>query len=160
MAISNYVVKAIGMGATALLVNDAASRGVRYGKKETANQTTNTLIDTFTMHQTAYTKYSPIKKAQKYYFKYLMGEGTLETLRCIKNCATNIVGEVVDSVVPIGLATAAMLTKTGSKIPGLKGFVPSKLGKLSVIALTAGAVLETGRKVFGIGRSDNLYDIT
>ena len=140
MCALNVVAKTIGAAAVGAIGYDIIANTRRRAIYSARTDIGNELTHAYLLNNTTGTGSPLMEKAKKGFLNWRVDDNLRDSLVYTKNIVKEFFSNLGANAVGLILGVGALLTKTGSKIPGLKGFIPKPLG----IACAVGAAIIVG----------------
>jgi hypothetical protein len=150
MSILPYVSKAIGAGTLALIGYETIETAQRKANMETKKSMGKDLADLYISHQSSGTESGIINDLKKKYREMATDSKEYPFIVGIGHFFSNFGGNIINSIVPIGLGVGALLSNTRSGF--LSGPVPRWISGACAIGLGLLASKEVLSEVLGIGK--------
>lgn len=149
MSISTFLIRSIGLGATALTAYNISQDAHEKAVLKTRYQIGNDLEKILLTH-TANSDGNPItEKMKKGYFNWRLNDPYIPKLQFIKNKIGAYCENTMQKIVPLSLGIAAMCCYNPSKFRLIKGFVPKPIAALCAIGSVVAGASSIARNVFG-----------
>ena len=140
MCALNVVAKTIGAAAVAAIGYDVVANTKRRAIYSARTDISNELTHAYLLNNTTGTGSPLMEKARRGFLNWRVDDNVRDSLVFTKNIVKVFFSNLGANAVGLTLGIGALLTKTGSKVPGLKGFIPKPLG----IACAVGAAIVVG----------------
>lgn len=140
MCALNVVAKTIGAAAVAAIGYDVIANTKRRAIYSARTDISNELTHAYLLNNTTGTGSPLMEKARRGFLNWRVDDNVRDSLVFTKNIVKEFFSNLGANAVGLTLGIGALLTRTGSKVPGLKGFIPKPLG----IASAIGAAIVVG----------------
>ena len=140
MCALNVVAKTIGAAAVAAIGYDVVANTKRRAIYSARTDISNELTHAYLLNNTTGTGSPLMEKARRGFLNWRVDDNVRDSLVFTKNIVKEFFSNLGANAVGLTLGIGALLTKTGSKVPGLKGFIPKPLG----IACAVGSAIVVG----------------
>lgn len=135
MGISTFLIRSIGVGATALVGYDTLRMSKRRATYQTRQDISDDMTDILMRNISSGNGSELTERMKTSYMKIRMDDNIIPTLQYAKNRVGKTVESLAFNALSLGLAVCAMGAKSTSKLKLYKGFMPNKLAAISAIAL-------------------------
>jgi len=151
MSFSTFLVRSVGVGATALTLREINLKSKEHAAFETREEVAENLTDLLIKHTVNGDGTELTEKMKEKYFEWRMDDNNVSYLQYFKNRIGGLGHAFVEHIVGLGLSVAAICTYSSSKNRFYKGFVPKPVA-VGCLALM-GIFAATGftRNVLGWG---------
>ncbi len=140
MSVINVVAKTIGAATVAGIGYDVLHNTRRNAIYETRNQIGKDISHAYMLDATTGTGSPLMEKAKEAVMNFRMDDNVRDAFVYCKSIVSKFAQNLWANVVGLTLGLGALFSKTSSKVPGLKGFVPKPLG----VACAVGAAFVMG----------------
>lgn len=144
MGALNILTKAVGAAAIAAVGYDTVVNTKRRSIYNTRTEIGTNLTNAYMLNSTTGSGSPLIENVKDQCLSWNMDSNTRDAVVYTKNIVKEFFSNIIANAGTLVLGAGALLSKTNSSIPGLKGFIPKPLG----IACAAGAALSLGAKLF------------
>ena len=136
----NLLVKTIGAAAVSTIGYDIISNTKRHAIYSTRNDIRNELTHAYLLNMTTGTESPLMEKARNAYLTGRVDDNIRDFWVFTKNIAKEFFSNIGSNIIGLTLGLGALFSRTRSKIPGLKGFIPKPIG----IACAIGSAIVVG----------------
>lgn len=144
MSVINILTKTIGAAAVAAAGYDVAANTKRRAIFNTRNEIGGDLTHAYMLNNTTGTGSPLMEKAKDGFLNWNVDSNARDSFVYAKNTVKEFGSNLFSNAGALVLGLGALLTKTKSNIPGLKGCIPKPLG----IACAVGAAFLVGSNLF------------
>ena len=127
MCALNVVAKTIGAAAVAAIGYDVIANTKRRAIYSARTDISNELTHAYLLNNTTGTGSPLMEKARRGFLNWRVDDNVRDSLVFTKNIVKEFFSNLGANAVGLTLGIGALLTRTGSKVPGLKGFIPCLL---------------------------------